>query len=142
MQYIIGSLTTAILFFVFYKITKPHIAELNKTVSITKRQSYTYDMLKPVLPILEILSKPKLKTQATKFTSKINLRVLVVGNKAYWISENALYSADMDGNLVDKESAKVVDTMTMDKVELDKMIFIVDKLTEGMEDDRSNPGHS
>jgi len=30
--------------------------------------------------------------------------------------------------------------MGMDKVELDKMIFIVDKLTEGNEDDSRNSG--
>jgi hypothetical protein len=32
--------------------------------------------------------------------------------------------------------------MTMDKVELDKMIFIVQKLTEGTRNDFGNPGIS
>ena len=36
----------------------------------------------------------------------------------------------IDGN-VDKINAKVVDTMGMSKVELDKMLFIIDQLRKG-----------
>ena len=36
---------------------------------------------------------------------------------------------------MDKESAEKVDTIHMDKVQLDKMLFIMDKLREGIDDD-------
>jgi hypothetical protein len=52
-----------------------------------------------------------------------------------------LYTAKLIDGKVDDESTTTVDTMGMDKVQLDKTIFIVSKLTEGLEDDRSNTGN-
>jgi hypothetical protein len=46
----------------------------------------------------------------------------------------------IDGN-VDKETTRVVDTMTMNKVQLDKMIFIIDRLREEAFDDRWGSGN-
>lgn len=64
-----------------------------------------------------------------------------MGNKAYWIKDNAFYEADLDGKNIDKESARIVDTMQMDKVQLDKMLFIMDQLRDGKSDDSGNPGN-
>jgi hypothetical protein len=50
---------------------------------------------------------------------------------AYWIESNTVYSAKFDGLEIIPETKKVVDMMGIDKVELDKMILIVDRLTEG-----------
>jgi hypothetical protein len=55
-----------------------------------------------------------------------------VESQAYWIRSNVFYTADLNEmGLVDFDSARPVDTMTMSKVQLDKMSFIVEKLTEG-----------
>ena len=43
----------------------------------------------------------------------------------------AFYSAKHDGAGIVMETKKIVDMMGIDKVELDKMILIVDRLTEG-----------
>ena len=51
--------------------------------------------------------------------------------QAYWIKDNVFYTADMDGDYVDKDTTRRVDTMAMNTVQLDKMMFIVDKLREG-----------
>jgi hypothetical protein len=67
-------------------------------------------------------------------------RMIFTEDKAYWIKDNAFYEAKVVDGEIDKENAKVVDTMAMDKVELDKMIFIVEKLTEGIKNDFGNPG--
>jgi hypothetical protein len=49
----------------------------------------------------------------------------------YWIVNNTFYVADIvDGN-VEENTTRLVDTMTMDKVQLDKIMFIVEKLREG-----------
>ena len=61
-------------------------------------------------------------------------------DRAYWIKDNTFYEANLVDGEVDKNTTKVVDTMTMDKVELDKMAFIVQKLTEGTRNDFGNPG--
>lgn len=66
----------------------------------------------------------------------------MTGSKAYWIADNKVFEAPMspDG-MIEYESASPIDTMALSKVELDKLSFIVEKLTEGNSDDRSNTGH-
>jgi hypothetical protein len=73
--------------------------------------------------------------------AKNNIKVIIMDNMAYWIKDNALYVADMsiDGT-VNKETTRRVDTMTMNRVQLDKMIFIIDKLREGTLDDSGSAG--
>ena len=41
--------------------------------------------------------------------------------------------APMNGFFIDKAQATIVDTMGMDKVELDKMLFIMDELRKDTE---------
>ena len=49
--------------------------------------------------------------------------------------------ADMADGFINKETTKLVDTMGMDKVELDRMLFIMDRLKDGDGDDRSSSGN-
>ena len=57
--------------------------------------------------------------------------MLIVEGKAYWTKNNVFYvSSIVDGD-IDKDNAQVVDTMGMNKVELDKMLFIIDQLRKG-----------
>ena len=80
-------------------------------------------------------------TQAFLNDEKNKQRMIFTENRAYWIKDNAFYQADLlETGEIDNSTTKVVDTMTMDKVELDKMIFIVQKLTEGKRNDFGNPG--
>jgi hypothetical protein len=105
-------------------------------------QAYTYNLIKPALPVLELLAEPdKLVTQSSKHEESKLTRVLVLENTAYWITNNQVYYANISEDKIDMESTSVVDTMGMDKVELDKMIFIIDKLTEGTDNDHSNSGN-
>jgi hypothetical protein len=67
---------------------------------------------------------------------------MFLDGRAYWIKDNQFYCADLVNGNVDQETAKPVDTMGMDKVQLDKMFFIVQKLTEGKADDRRSSGNS
>ncbi len=62
-------------------------------------------------------------------------------DQAYWIKDNTFYTADMVQGTVDKETTRIVDTMTMNKVQLDKMIFIIDRLREEAFDDRWGSGN-
>jgi hypothetical protein len=63
-------------------------------------------------------------------------------NQAYWIKDNLFYTADMsiDGN-VNKDTTRIVDTMTMNSVQLDKMMFIIDRLREEAFYDRGGSGN-
>jgi hypothetical protein len=75
------------------------------------------------------------KSQATKHYDKTNVKVIIVDNQAYWIKDNIFYKAPLVNQSIDKELAEEVDTISMDKVQLDKMLFIMDKLREGINDD-------
>jgi hypothetical protein len=80
------------------------------------------------------------KTQSKMHYDKTNVKVIILENQAYWIKDNIFYRAPIDGQSIDKESAEQVDTIHMDKVQLDKMLFIMDKLREGINDDSRGSG--
>lgn len=84
----------------------------------------------------------KTKTQSRKHQEKTTTNVIVVDNEAYWIKNNIFYKAPLVNERIDKDSAEQVDTTNMDKVQLDKMLFIVDKLTEGTSDDSRGSGNA
>ena len=81
------------------------------------------------------------RTQSKMHYDKTNVKVIILEDQqAYWIKDNIFYKAPIDGQSIDKESAEQVDTMHMDKVQLDKMLFIMDKLREGINDDSRGSG--
>jgi hypothetical protein len=55
---------------------------------------------------------------------------MIVENEAYWIKDNQLYVADFDNGNINSDSTREVDTMAMSAVELEKTMFIVEKLSE------------
>jgi hypothetical protein len=77
----------------------------------------------------------KTNSQSKAHHDKNNIKVIIFDNDAYWIKDNIFYKAPLVDQLIDKESAEKVDTIHMDKVQLDKMLFIMDKLREGIDDD-------
>ena len=73
----------------------------------------------------------EIDTQATRHFDNSRTRILMTESNAYWIKDNAVYVADIQDGKIMEESSKIVDTMGMGKVELDELMFIVEKLTEG-----------
>ena len=114
-------------------------------LQIKSSQSRTYDSLRPAFEIMSFIKPSKaLITQATKHMAETSVRFLTMDGKAYWIKDNAVFVSEMvDGDLssINESTTQVVDMMTLDKVELDKMIFIVETLTEGLANDSSNSGN-
>ena len=143
MQYLIGSLLgIATTLLCFYLINKSTITV--DPIKIDISQSLIHEVIKPALPILAIIDKltPK-ETQASKFEKSMLVRVMVVEGEAYWIKDNIVYQATLDEeDNIDKETTNVVDIIHMDDIQLKKMMFIIEKLTEGLDDDNSNTGHS
>ena len=140
MEYFIGCFSTlVVLYFVgqygtFNKFNKDPI------INIKYRQSSMYELIKDLLP-KEVFRKKVADTQSMKHERKTNVRVIIVHNYAYWVKDNIFYMADMDDGFINKETTRLVDTMGMDKVELDKMLFIMDRLKDGEKDDRSSSGN-
>ena len=134
-------MATFVAIFIFLRVSKNAPAE-NKKFNLRVSQSYIYELVSPAIPVLDILRKMTPKdTQSRKIEIAASVRVMVMGNQAYWIKDNAVYTAPIENNNIDKNVAEVVDIMHMDDVELKRMMFIIDKLTEGAEDDRGNSGN-
>lgn len=79
--------------------------------------------------IPEKTSKSK-KTQATKFFDKMNPTILILEDGGYWISNNAVYYASFNDEVLDTDNAVQLDTTSMNDVELKKLMFIVEQLTK------------
>jgi hypothetical protein len=143
MEFFIGAATTLACVIILNRFAQSAIKEIDRMPLITDTQSKRYEILKPAYQILAAITPPKeIDTQATRFFDSLYVRIAMFGDKAYWISENSVFETDIiDGNF-EKENGKKVDTMTMDKVELDKIMHIVQQLTEEDKHDRGYPGKS
>lgn len=137
MEYLLGSIVSifSIIAASLYFSSLPKI----KAVKLTYSQSHIYTLIKPLIPKGAI--RKNTRTQSMKYSDSINIKVIIIESSAYWIKDNVFYTADIrDGNL-EKDTTRQVDTSSMDKVQLDKMLFILDQLREGMTDDSRGSGN-
>lgn len=113
-----------------HMLVRKLIGKNKKRSVLAQRQSNSVRLFNDRIDKILEGSKPP-KTQSTDYIAKNSVRAIVVDDNLYWIANNAFYVADIvDGN-IEENTTRLVDTMTMDKVQLDKMMFIVDKLREG-----------
>jgi hypothetical protein len=57
--------------------------------------------------------------------------VAFLEDKAYWVLDNTFYEADIIDGVIDKTTSRPVDAYEMTNLEIMKMLFILDNLTEG-----------
>lgn len=136
-EYFIGAFVG--IFFIIFIQNKNKIKINKKDFVIKYSQSHMLEIVKPLLPPQEG-KKVNRNTQSYKHEEKTNVRVIVSDGQAFWIRDNLFYSANFLGDMIDKDSTSVVDTMGMNKVELDKMLFIIDQLRDGKDNDSSSTG--
>jgi len=132
MDFLLGTVTTTLILFIFvvFLINKRNKRE--PFFLIRYSQSHIHRILSPLLPQVDQISRISNKdSQSNKHIKNTNVRVLIVEGKAYWTKNNVFYVSNIVDGDVDKNNAQVVDTMGMDKVELDKMLFIIDQLRKG-----------
>ena len=137
MEYIFGSIITLISFFVFNKMTKKIITQKMHVPTFT--QSRKVELIKDYL-FNTIGPKQEEKTQSREHIKKNSRKAFFWLDNVYWIENGFLVTAKLNNNKIDETTKKKVDTHSLDKVELDKITFIVDKLTEGNKDDSGNSG--
>lgn len=131
MEYLIGSVVTFVMMLILSNNIRKSI-KTNQIKVLRYSQLATFEQVKGYLPD-SLFKEPRLEeTQMSKHQKTMQIRVIFVGNEAYWIKDNAFYVATTVDGMIDHESARVVDTIGMDKVQLDKMSFIVEKLTEDL----------
>lgn len=139
-KYFLGSFVTLLTMFVFAKFFYKEEQNIKKINPYRYSQSAIHHLISPFIT-KDKLSKTKRTTQTRKHFDKTNLRVIIVEDEAYWIKDNIFYTARMTNEGVDKDTTSVVDTMGMDKVQLDKMLFIIDQLRDGKKDDSGSAGN-
>lgn len=140
MEYFLGSLITiAIIAAILFAIKKSKV-KLDRT-TVRYSQTHIYEIIERFVPTNQELTKP-IKTQASVHWDKLHIRVLVLGNKAYWIKDHAFYVANIVDGEIDEDSTSQVDTMAMDAVQLNKMLNIVEELTKGSSNDYWDSGKS
>ena len=133
MEFLLGSVATILAIMVLrFAILKDLVK--NPKISIKYSQSHIYEITKEFIPD-ELFFKKQRDTQSKSHEKSMYTRVVFLDNEAYWIKNNALFVADMEEGVVAENTARVVDTMGMDKVQLEKVIYIVDILNEGNQND-------
>ena len=141
MEYLLGSFTTFILLILFSILFKDSINKNNINKNIIKySQSHIFMNLKPFLPNMSDIKKIK-KTQSLDYEKKTNIKVIILDDYAYWIKQNQFYKALVVDNSINSDTTTVVDTIGMDSIQLDKMLFIMDKLREGLDNDSGDTGN-
>lgn len=136
MEYFVGAIITVIAFAVVNLLLNKNKVE-DDSLKITYSQSHVYELMRPFIEMVGPIEE-NVKRQSTNYLKNVYMRIMIVKDKAYWIKDNAFYVADVVDGEVTKENARVVDTMNMDKVELDEMLFIVEKLREDDNDSRGS----
>jgi len=137
MEYFFGSIITLISLFIFNKMTNKIINTKMPIPIFT--QSRKNQLIKNYL-INIITEKPQTKTQSREHAKKNSIKAYFWDDKVYWIENGFLVTAELANQGINESTKKRVDTHALDKVELDKISFIVDKLTEGNKDDSGNSG--
>lgn len=103
-------------------------------------QSAIHEIIKNFIPS-NFFDKPKKLSQAEKHAEKSTIKVLFVEDKAYWVTNNIFYAADAFDGDVDTETAKPVNTEGMTKRDIEKMLFILDNLQNGRNNDSGSTGN-
>lgn len=99
------------------------------------RQSDIHNVLKTFFPIdKKNITK---KTQMDEMLEKNSVNVMIMDDKAYWVFKNVFYTADFVNGDVDPETTRPIDASNMSKEDVNKMLFILDKLGDGNSNDSS-----
>ena len=136
MDFLIGAAVTITAYIITQKIVRNQF-ETKQLADVKYSQSHIYEIVKPYLEFAQAFDVPE-NTQAANYIKNAYMKVMIVKNRAYWIKNNTLFTAEVINGQVQKETAKEVDTMSMDKVQLNEMIFIVEKLREESDDNRGS----
>jgi hypothetical protein len=139
MDYLLGFLV-AIGMFLFFRLIAPKMISKDFGNSVRYSQTHIHEIIKYNIPesMFHPIKKP---TQSTNCEKVMNVKVLFIDKEAYWIKENALFIADQEDGIVKEDTARRVDTMGMNGVQLEKLIYIVDVLNEGNKNDRGYTGN-
>jgi hypothetical protein len=91
------------------------------------RQSDMHNILKEFF-FKDIFDDKVVTSQSKIWKEKQTTKVVIIDEKAYWVSNNMFYVGDATNGKVRPETGKPLDTTKMSKKEIDKLLFILDNL--------------
>ena len=138
MEYVLTAVLTFIVFWFILRVIRKNAQKgFSKTLY---SQSDMHKLLKYFFS-LNITNDKKPVSQLTKRREKDMIRVIVIGDLAYWVSDNIFYVAEAINGEIIPQTAEPVDTNSMTRRDLDKMLFILDSLKNGNKNDSSSAGN-
>jgi hypothetical protein len=127
MEYFVGSVITLLTIFLVSKvIAKPSKDVFLKIPQMT--QSRSHDLIKYLITNSFVKEEVRPKTQSFNHLLKNSIKVFFTEKEAYLIKDGKFLVGNVINNEIDMNSLKPVDIMGMSKVQLEKMIYIIDKL--------------
>lgn len=135
MEYALGSVITLAAIVIMRLLLRRQYREPPPAVRYS--QSHVYDLISPFLPTNSEMKIPA-ASQMSRHLDEVLIKIVFTEGKAYWIKDDKFYVADVKDYEIQHETATQVDTMSMDKVELDKIILVVEELTKGKTNDSRN----
>jgi hypothetical protein len=124
-----------------WSIIKLNGYKVSKTLTNIKyRQSDIHQSVKAFVP-KKINNKKKIESQSAKHAANTMVKIIVIEDKAYWVKDNIFYFADALGGDIVAPTAQPVDISTMSKQDMDKMLFILDNLRKGIQNDSGSTGN-
>jgi len=126
MEILISILTIGISFAIINTISRKEKKDFNK---IIYRQSDMHNILKQFF-FKDIFDDKVVISQSKIWKEKQTTKVVIIDEKAYWVSNNMFYVGDAVNGKVNPETGKPLDTSNMSKKQIDKLLFILDNLKE------------
>lgn len=80
-------------------------------------------------------------SQLTKLQGKDMIKVIIMDDQAYWVSNNIFYVSDATDGRPEPGTAHPIDTTSMSKKDIEKMLSILDSLKNGSSNDSSSAGN-
>ena len=138
MEYVLAIGLTLVLVWSIIEFNRYKVSQILRNIHY--RQSDIHQSFIDLVP-KKINNKTKIESQSAKHAASTMIKIIVIEDKAYWVKDNVFYFAETNsGDIVDV-TAKPVEISDMSKQDIDKMLFILDNLRKGNENDSSSAGN-
>jgi hypothetical protein len=134
---LIVGLTFIFSWFIIRVVTKKRYKKFNR---VLYRQSDMHNIMKRFFSI-QLQLDEKAPTQLQKRIDANNLKVLMIEDEAYWVVDNIFYVAKADEGIVIPETARPVNTSNMSTKDINRLLFILDNLKNGSNNDSGGTGN-
>jgi hypothetical protein len=113
---------------------------LKNLSNVKYRQSDKHQTIINLIP-QKLNNKKEVESQSVKHAASTMIKIIVIDSKAYWIKDNIFYSAETRSGDIVEHTTEPVNVSTMSKKDMDKMLFILDNLRKGKNDDSGSTGN-